>query len=89
VQPTCRPSPLRDAAEDSIQFHLVLEPVPAHQRHPHGPETPAEERHHAKLDLGEPPTPVEHTGAEGERLYHVKVAPADVVGDYHSALALG
>lgn len=61
--------------------------VPGHKRHPHGHQTPSEQRHLLQLGLGEVPAVPEHLGPHGQVLDHVEVAPADMIGDDDGRLA--
>ncbi len=78
-----------DSAEHAVELGLVSHPVPRHQGKSHGPEPPPQERHLLELGFGEPSTAPEHPGPERQRLDHVEVAPADMVGHDDGALALG
>lgn len=72
---------VNNAKENTIEFGLILEPIPAHKGHAHGPETPTEKRNGLELALGKVPAISKHPSTLGERLNHVKVGPCYVVGN--------
>ena len=86
---TYRKLPPHSPRKDTIKLSPVLEPVPAHHGHAHRPQAPAQKGHHAKLLLGKVAAAAKHAGAHGQGLDHVKVAPADVIGNDNGRLALG
>jgi hypothetical protein len=87
VEPTYRPLPLNHTLEHFIQLFAVFHPLPAHQRHTHSPQTPAQERHPLQLFLRKPATAPQHASTNRQLLNQVEIRPLDMVADHNSRLS--
>jgi len=85
---TGRPLPHGDASKDTIQLFLILRPLSTDHGHAHGPDAPAQQRHPSKLDLRKPAAPAQHASPDSQRLDHIKVRPAHMVGNNDSRFPL-
>ena len=85
---TCRPFPYGDTCEHTVQLFLILRPLSTHHGHAHGPDAPAQQRHPSQLDLRKPAASAQHTSPNSQRLDHIKIRPANVVGNNDSRLSL-
>lgn len=88
IKRTYRPLPPRNTVKHAPQLALILHPLPAHQRHAHGPQAPAEKRHPLQLFLRKPPAAAKHVGAQRQLLDHVEIRPLDVVAEHDGRLIL-
>lgn len=84
---TNRPLALRHAAKHLVQLLPVLHPLPAHKRHAHGPQSPAQKRHPFQLFFRKPATAAQHSRAQRQLLDQVEIRPVDMVADYDCGLA--
>lgn len=78
---------LNNPIKHPIHLILIPRPLPADQRHSHGPQPPAQKRHPLELFLRKPAAATQHAGAQGEGLDHVEIRPFDVVADDDGAFA--
>lgn len=85
---TRRPLSHGDASKDTVQLLLVLRPFPAHHGHTHSPDAPAQQRYPSQLNFGKPAAASKHACSDRQRLDHIKVRPAHMVGDDDGRLPL-